>query len=309
MASASAFSAPPRFLHRAWNIAWWTVRAFFSDNVPRLGAALAFYTTIAMAPLLVLAIAAAGIVFEENDARTRVMAEIDQLAGHHAAEALRSVQQPAARAQTTVATTVGGITLVIGALSVFKHLQDALNLIWRRDAEQIKGWRLVLKRRVFSFGLVVVTGLILLISLIVSATLSWAAQKEFLGSLGSAVGQGLNLLTSYGVATFLFATVFKVLPDAPVRWREVWFGAAVTAALFTAGKYLLGVYLARASAAAAYGAAGSVITLLLWTYYAAQIVLLGAEFTRIQAVTHGGRTPLPREEKQSRKTSRATGKA
>ncbi len=289
---------------------WWTLRAFFNDSVPRLGAALAFYATIAVAPLLVLTIAVAGTVFHESNARSRVLGEIEHLAGHQAVMALSSIETPEARSGNTVATVIGLLTLALGGFSVFLHLQDALNVIWRTDARAMGGWRNLIKRRLFSFGLVVATGFILLVSLIVSAGLNWLAQAHvFQSGLFREISEPLNHALSFAVTTFLFAMVFKVLPDRSIKWRDVWLGAAVTALLFTLGKSLLALYLAHASRAAFYGVAGSVITLLLWTYYAAQIALLGAEFTRIQATTDGGRNPPDESPALERKVSPSPGEA
>lgn len=276
-------------LRRIGRLGFWTVRAFINDNVPRLGAAIAFYTTIAVAPLLVLTLALAGLFFEKNEARERVFEQVEQLAGPRAVEAIESIEPPDARGANTLATSVGAVALVFGALRVFRQLQDALNEIWRVPPPSDKGWRNFLKRHLLSFGLVVATGFILLVSLVVSAGLSWVAQQQVLSELPLFWSRLVNIALSFAVITFLFATLFKLLPNAPVGWRDVWLGAAVTAVLFNLGKYALGLYLARATIASSYGVAGSLITLLLWTYYAAQIALLGAEFTRIENASAGGR--------------------
>jgi membrane protein len=290
-------------LRRTGRILVHTAKAYIDDNVSRLGAALAFYTTTAVAPLLVLAIAVAGVVFHEGGARQRVMIEIERLAGHAAGQAIEKVQNPAATTTGSIATSIGVVTLVFGAFGVFYHLQDALNSIWRVQAPPRIGWRALLKQRLFSFATVLATGFLLLVSLIVSAGLSWLGGEAvaFFGLPPLAL-QAMNNGLSFAVVTFLFAMIFKLLPDAPVPWRHVWLGAVVTAFLFTAGKSLLGMYLGKATVTSAYGAAGSLIVLLLWCYYAGQIVFLGAEFTRVTALSDGGRdfTPLaaPAERKR-----------
>lgn len=267
-----------------------TAHAFFADNVSRLGAALAFYTTLAVAPLLVIAIAVAGIVFEENEARRRVIGEIQDLAGSQALEVIKSVQNPAATSTGMIATIIGAATLVFGALGVFQHLQNALNSIWRVPASRSQGWAALLRERLFSLATVLVTGFLLLVSLIASATLSWlGAQTVTRLGLPVLALQVTNNAISFGIVTVLFALIFKLLPDTPVRWKHVWLGAAVTALLFTFGKAGLAFYLGRTQLTSAYGAAGSLVALLLWCYYAAQIVFLGAEFTRITALSNGGR--------------------
>jgi membrane protein len=266
-------------------------RAFVDDNVSRLGAALAFYTTTAIAPLLLLAVAAAGMVFHGEAARREIITEVALLAGRQAGQALEAVQSPNAPTSTSViGTIIGVLTLGFGAFGVFYHLQDALNSIWRVQIPASVGWRAFLKRRVFSFATVLATGFLLLVSLIASAVLSWLG-----GTLVARLGlppvalQLANNALSLIVITFLFAMTFKLLPDTHVPWRHVWLGAIVTAFLFTIGKALLGAYLGRTNVTSAYGAAGSLIVLLLWCYYAGQIVFLGAEFTRVATLTHGGR--------------------
>ena len=267
-----------------------TVQAFAADNITRLGAALAFYTTVAVAPLLVLSIAMAATVFGEGEARQQVIGEIERLAGSQASAAVAAVQSPAATTTGMLATLLGVGTLIFGTLGVFTQLQDALNAIWRVPPHPAKNWWHYLQRRIFSLATVMVTGFLLLVSLVASAMLSWlgaqTAQRLGLPVVGlQAVNNGL----SFCVITSLFALVFRLLPDTRVLMRHVWVGAAVTALLFTAGKAVLGIYLGRAGLTSAYGAAGSLLVLLLWCYYAAQIVFFGAEFTRVTALSNGGR--------------------
>ena len=292
-----------RPLTRLSRVVMRTIQAFFDDNITRLGAALAFYTTIAVAPLMVLAIAAAGILFDETTARERVLAEITNLAGTPAGSAIQSVQSPAATNTGMIATILSAVTLIFGAFGVFRQLQDALNSIWRVEAPPGRGWWWFLKRRLFSLATVIVTGFLLLVSLVASAAISWM-ETRMVGIIELPVGliQIANLVFSLGVVTFLFALIFRLLPDRSIPWRHVWFGAALTAFLFTAGKTILGFYLSRAALTSAYGAAGSLIVLLLWSYYAAQIVFLGAEFTRVATLSHGGRdfSPLDAPEEQKR---------
>ena len=290
-------------IKRSGRISLKTVQAFAADNVARLGAALAFYTTVAVAPLLVLSIAMAGTVFGAGEARQQVIGEIARLAGAQAGAAVAAVQSPAATATGMLATLLGVGTLIFGGLGVFTNLQDALNAIWRVPPQPAKGWWHFLKRRLFSLATVIATGFLLLVSLIVSAVLSWlgteTAQRFGLPVFGL---QLVNNVISFGVVTSLFALVFRLLPDTRVQMRHVWIGSSVTALLFTVGKSLLGIYLGRASLTSAYGAAGSLLVLLLWCYYVAQIVFLGAEFTRVTALSNGGRdfTPLAEPAELSR---------
>jgi membrane protein len=290
-------------IRRSGRILVRTVHAFASDNIIRLGAALAFYTTVAVAPLLVLTIAMAGTVFGKSDARQQVIGEIKRLAGSQASAALDAVHSPDAAASGVLATLLGVGTMIFGTLGVFNQLQDALNAIWRVPPKPATGWWHFLKGRLFSLATVIVTGFLLLVSLIASAMLSWlgtqTAHRLDLPVFGLEL---VNNAISLGVVTALFALVFRMLPDTPVRVRHVWIGAAVTALLFTVGKTLLGYYLGRASLTSAYGAAGSLLVLLLWCYYAAQIVFFGAEFTRVTALSNGGRdfTPFAKPAESSR---------
>jgi membrane protein len=287
---------------RALKILARTGKAFFDDNITRLGAALAFYTTVAVAPLLVLAIAVAGFFFDEQSAREKVLGEIQTLAGPQAGEAIATVQSPAQSQTGRTTTVVGALTLLFGAFGVFHHLQEALNSIWRVKPPATVGWRGFLKRRVFSMATVIMTGFLLLVSLVASAMLSWLSGQALARyELPTLVLQIVNNLLSFGMITFLFALIFKLLPDTPIRWRNVWLGAAVTALLFTAGKILLARYLGRAEVASGYGAARSLIVLLLWCYYAAQIVFLGAEFTRVSTLSNGGRDFSPLDAPAERK--------
>jgi len=301
--------APARatLLRRTGRILAWTGKAFFTDNITRLGAALAFYTTVAVAPLMVLTIAVAGFFFEETEAREKVIGEIESLAGAHAGKAIESVQavqSPTDAPAGTTATALGIATLIFGAFGVFHHLQDALNSIWRVKPPVSKGWWSFVRPRLFSFAAVVGTGFLLLVSLVASAMLSWLSAQTFARfELPVLVLQTVNNLLSFGMLTFLFAMIFKLLPDTPVRWHNVWLGAVVTALLFTVGKSLLGLYLGRASVTSGYGAARSLIVLLLWCYYAAQIVFLGAEFTRVTALSKGGRDFSPLTEPEQRERS------
>jgi membrane protein len=297
-APSAALPAPAELAHatltrRVLCILKRTGQAFLDDNVTRLGAALAFYTTIAVAPLMVLSVAVAGFFLDENIARDTVVSEIRSVIGEPAAVAVASLDSPTDRPAGIAATAFGAATLVFGAFGVFRHLQDALNSIWRASPPQLHFLALV-KYRLSSLAVVLVTGFLLLVSLILSAALNFAAAQAF-GQIGFSATwlELLNTGLSFCAVTVLFALVFKLLPDTRVPWRHVWLGSLVTAGLFTLGKSVLAFYLARATVASAYGAASSIIALLLWCYYAAQIVFLGAEFTRVTTLSNGGRDFAP----------------
>ena len=264
-------------LFRTALAAWW------NDNVPRLGASLAYYTLFAVGPILLVAIAIAGLVFGDEAVRGQLVGQMDQLVGREGARAVQALLAGASQRKAGVlATVIGGVTFVVAATGAFLELQAALNTIWRvkpRPGVNLKGFLL---DRLRSFGLVVAIGFLLMVSLAVSAAL--AALSGWLGRRSPGLPllwNAVNVLISLGVITVLFAMLYRFLPDVRLRWRDVWIGALVTAVLFTIGKQLIGLYLGQSSTASSYGAAGSVVVLLLWVYYSSQIVLLGAEFTRV----------------------------
>ena len=270
---------------------WW------NDEVPRLGASLAYYTLFSLAPILVIAIAIGGLVFGEEAVRGEIVGQIQGLLGRRGAEAVQSMLEGAARPSSSVAATVVGvITFFITATGAFLELQTALNTIWRvKPVATGSFFRTLVMQRLISFALVVALGFLLVTSLLVSAAL--AAVHKYMGNAFPGVvvlWEALNVVVSLGVITLLFAMVYKVLPDVKLTWGDVWIGGLVTAGLFTIGKLLIGLYLGTTSIASAYGAAGSVIVILVWVYYSAQVVLLGAEFTR-EYVEMFGRKPPPEE--------------
>lgn len=279
-----------RILRRAL-AGWW------NDDVPRLGASLAYYTLFALAPILVVAIAIGGMIFGAEAVRGEIVGQIQGLVGRDGAQAVQAMLEGAAKPSSTVAATVAGlITFFLGATGAFLELQTALNTIWRvKPKADGSFFRMLVMQRVISFGLVVALGFLLVTSLLVSAGL--AAVHSYMGSAFPGVAvlwEALNVVVSLGVITLLFAMVYKVLPDRKLAWGDVWVGALVTAGLFTVGKLLIGLYLGTTSIASTYGAAGSVIVVLVWVYYSAQVILLGAEFTR-EYVDVFGKRPPPEE--------------
>lgn len=264
-----------------------TVKEWSEDKVPRLGAALAYYTMFAMAPLLIIAIAIAGFVFGEEAARGRVTSELGSLINDDAAamveELILSARRPAAG---IVATIVGVVTLLLGASGVIGQLKDSLNTIWEVAPKPGRGILSLLKDRFLSLGLVLGMGFLLLTSLVLSAVLDAVSDFAFGDDAGVAL-QVLNFVVSFVVVTLLFAVIYKVLPDVKIAWRDVWIGAVVTAFLFNVGKFLIGQYLSRSTTASIFGAAGSLILVLLWIYYSSQILFFGAEFTQVYANRFG----------------------
>ncbi|MGH7529734.1 MAG: YihY/virulence factor BrkB family protein [Gemmatimonadales bacterium] len=270
---------------------WAAAKGWSKDNVPRLGASLAYSTLFAIAPILLIAIAIAGAVFGAEAVRGEIVGQIDQLVGTEGAEAVQSLLRGASTDRTgTFAVIIGTITVVLASTGAFLELQHALNTVFRVKTDRLKsGITQVLKKRLRSFGLVISIGFLLLVSLAVSAALAAVTARLERHGFGTPLLWEVSYVAmSLGVVTFLFALIYRFLPDVRLEWREVWIGAFVTALLFSLGKHFLGLYLGRSSFASSYGAAGSIILLLLWVYYSAQIVLFGAELTRVYAEHYGG---------------------
>ena len=269
------------------------IAAWWNDNALRLGASVAFYTLFAIAPILIVVIAIAGTVFGPEAVRGEIVGQIDGLVGREGGQAVQALLQGAARREdNVVAAILGGITFVLTACGAFLELQAALNAIWRVAPAPDGQLKDFLVDRLRSFGLVIAIGFLLMVSLAASAAI--AAVGAWLGGWTSGtplVLQALNLALSLVVTTTLFALLFKFLPDVQLVWRDVFTGAMVTAVLFTGGKEVIGFYLGQSSTASSYGAAGLVLVVLLWVYYSSQILLVGAEFTRIYADRERGVVP------------------
>jgi membrane protein len=273
---------------KAFSIVKETLRSFWKERPMQLAAALSYYTLLSLAPLVLVTVAIAGLVFGREAVQGRLVEEMRGLVGEAGAEVIQMVLQSAAESGANkLSLGIGLFTLLLGATTVFVQLQVAFNQMWNVEAAPAHGGGALLnfiKKRLLSLAMVLGVGFLLLVSLVVSAALS---------ALGAWAGSGLdalpivlqigNALVSLAVVTLLFGMMFKYLPDVELAWRDVWFGALVTAALFTAGKYLIGLYLGRASIGSAYGAAGSVVVLLVWVYYASLIVFFGAEMTQVHA--------------------------
>jgi membrane protein len=265
-----------------------------NDKAPRLGAALAYYAIFSIAPLLVIAIAIAGMVLGEEAAQGQISAQVQNLVGTQGGEAVETMVKSANKPGAgTIGSALGIGMLLFGAAALFGQLQDALNTIWEVQPKPGRGaWGFV-RDRFLSLTMVLGVAFLLLVSLIVSSAL--AAVGTLLGDWQTGT-VGLIVTTSLDVVvvTVLFALIYKYLPDAVIAWRDVWFGAAVTAVMFSLGKFLIGLYLGRAGVGSAYGAAGSLAVLLVWLYYASQIFLFGAELTKAYANHLGSRiTPKP----------------
>ncbi len=278
-----------RVVNSAWGLATATMQGFVADRVPRLAASLAYYTLFSLAPVLVIAAGIAGVAFGEDAARGQIVQQMQGLIGREGAEAVQAVLRQANHGQGLAATVLGVITLLVGATGAFVELQDALNTIWGVVPKPGHAVLDLLKIRLLSFLMVLVIGFLLLVSLVLSAGLE-AVATYVQGSLAveAELMQAVNSVFTFVVITVLFALIYLVLPDARIGWRDVWVGAALTAVLFSLGKSLIGLYLARSSITSMYGAAGSVVILVIWVFYTATILFLGAEFTRVYATRFGG---------------------
>lgn len=269
---------------------WKALQAWQADKAPRLGAALAYYTLFAMSPVLLVVIAIAGLVFGPEAVRGEIVTQIDGLIGTEGAHTVQRMLEYAYRPREgRLASIVAGVTFALAVTGAFLELQAALNTVWRVKPQPKPGIDVVdfVRRRLRSFALVATIAFLLMVSLVVSAGLS--ALAAWLGRRAAALPvllQIANQVVSLGIMTALFAALYRVLPDVKLRWRNVLVGGFVTAVLFTAGKYLIGLYLGRSAVTSAYGAAASVVVLMIWVYYTAQIVLLGAEFTRVYSEHH-----------------------
>jgi membrane protein len=269
-----------------WMLLKNTAREWQEDKVSLWAAAIAFYTIFSLAPLLIIAIAITGAVFGQEAAQNQIVEQIQGLIGFQGAQAVQAMIQNAQQPGSggILATVFGIATLLLGASGVFGQLQEALNTIW--DIQPRPGINLknFLQKRLLSFAIVLVIGFLLLVSLIVSAIL--AAIANYFGHLFPQwiqLGRILNLIFSLGGATLLFALLYKVLPDINIAWSNIWIGSATAALLFTIGKFLIGLYLGNSSIGSSYGAASSLVIVLIWVFFSAQVLLLGAEFTQVYA--------------------------
>jgi membrane protein len=266
-----------------------TAVEWVKQRIPRLGAALAFYTLFALAPLFVIVLALAGLWFGEEAARRELFSQVSNLVGSEGSEAIQALVSAAHKPKSgLLATVVGIVTLFVGATGVFVQLQDALNTIW--GVRQLPGrglWNFI-RNRLLSFSIIIGMGFLLLVSLVINAGLS-AFGKLMSGLLPAQeiIWQSVNFSISIFVTSLMFALIFKVLPDVKIAWRDVWVGAGLTALFFNLGQFLIGLYLGKGSVSSAYGAAGSLVVVVLWVYYSAQILFFGAKFTQLYASKFG----------------------
>jgi len=275
-----------------WRLLTQTAQSWLADYAPSMGAALAYYTLFSLAPLLLIVISVAGLMFGQDAARGEIAHQLSTLMGDTGAKAvqdlLASMDKPL---EGSLATALGLLMLFVGATSVFAELQDALDRIWRVAAlEPSRGWLALVRARLLSFGMILAIGFLLTVSLVAGAVLelmgNWL-QPVFGGWLTLAAL--VNAISSFLLVVAMFALIYKVMPRVQVQWQDVWTGAVFTATLFTFGKFLIGLYIGQSGVISGFGAAGSLVVVLLWVYYSAQIFLIGAEFTWVYANTYGSR--------------------
>ena len=292
---------PPVTLEALWFILRETFREWNEDKVPRLAAAQAFYSMLGVGPLLLIVISLAGLVFGRDAVAGYVFAEVRRLIGDVGAQAIQTIVINSRGSSAGIVAIFSFVALIISTIGYFAQLQDALNTIWNvegRPRGDIMGF---VKKRLLSFAMIGGIGFLLLTALVVSAGIS-AVAHLFAGSAPAVLLHLLNLVVSFAVITLLFAMIFKVLPDVDIRWRDVWIGSGLTALLFSVGKYFIGLYLGRSAFSSTYGAAGSLIVVLVWIYYSTQIFFIGAEFTQVYARYMGEQIIIKKGRRQAAAT-------
>jgi membrane protein len=279
-----------RYFKKIWNILVATFMGFINDNGLKLSASLAYYTVFSMAPLLILVISLISLFFSPGVATNKLYPEMAHYIGAEAAQQIQdALKHLQLSGKSTTAVVVGIITLLLGASSIFIEIQDSLNIIWRVKAKPKKGWLKLIENRFLSFSLIISLGFLLLASLLVNLLISalgtWV--EHFMHTITTLIIKGINLGITFIVISILFAIIFKFLPDVKIKWKEVRSGAFFTAVLFMLGQYAINLYVQYTAKTSAYGAAGSILVILVWIYYTAAILYIGAEFTQVYAEATG----------------------
>jgi membrane protein len=281
--------AEKRTLKTWWTLARSAASSWLDDYAPSMGAALSYYSVFSIAPLLLIVVSVAGLVFGEDAVRGELFAQLQGLMGGDAAKAIQSLLASVSKpTHGVIGTIVGLVVLLVGATTVFGELQDDLDRIWRAPARKKGGLWSLLRARLLSFGMILALAFLLMVSLVIGAVIS-ALGKWWGPMFGDweLLAQAVNLVVGFGLTTAIFAIIYKMMPRVHVQWHDVWVGALVTSILFTVGKFLIGLYIGKSGVASGFGAAGSLVIVFVWVYYSAQIFLLGAEFTWVYAKTLG----------------------
>lgn len=273
-----------------WQFVKTTINEWVEAEPFQLAAALSYYTLFSLAPLLLIAIGVAGLVFGREAAQNQIVETLQGMIGQDSAQTVQEMIQASNEKPKTgvLSTIIGFVALLFGAGGVVGQLQTSLNKVWEVTPKPGQGIWGFLRQRFFSFAMVLAIGFLLLVSLVVTAVLSsfTSMLSSFLGD-ATFVAHAIDILVSFGFVTLLFALIYKYVPDVEIQWRDVWVGAALTSILFTIGKYLIGLYIGTSGVSSTFGAAGSLITILVWVYYSSLIFFLGAEFTRVYATQYG----------------------
>jgi membrane protein len=277
-------------LKGTWELLKETFRGFTDDKITKLSGSLAYYTVFSMGPLLVVIISLCGLFLEREAVEGKIYSVLQGFVGQDTAAQLQDMIRNASIGdKSTVAVIIGGVTLLIGATTVFAEIQDSINSIWGLKPKPKRGWLKMLQNRFLSFSVIVSLGFLLLVSLSVTAIIEGIGtrlQASF-PDVTVVVFYVINLVLTLGISMLIFAVIFKVLPDAKIRWKDVFFGALVTAVLFLIGKFGISLYISQTKVGSTYGAAGSLVILLVWVYYSSIILYLGAEFTKAYALKYG----------------------
>jgi membrane protein len=273
-----------------WQFLKTTINEWVEAEPFQLAAALSYYTLFSLAPLLLIAIGVAGFVFGREAAQNQIVETLQGMIGQDSAQTVQEMIQAANEKPKTgmLSTIIGFVALLFGAGGVVGQLQTSLNRMWEVTPKPGQGIWGFLRQRFFSFAMVLAIGFLLLVSLVVTAILSsFTAMLSSLLGDATFVAHAIDIIVSFGFVTLLFALIYKYVPDVEIQWRDVWVGAALTSILFTLGKYLVGLYIGTSGVSSTFGAAGSLITILVWVYYSSLIFFLGAEFTRVYATQYG----------------------
>ncbi|MBC7746170.1 MAG: YihY/virulence factor BrkB family protein [Flavobacterium sp.] len=286
------FKNTGKWLKKSLSILKASLVAFTDDKALKMSASLAYYTVFSMAPLIMILISLAGFFYGKDAIQNRVFNELNGLVGNEAALQIQDIIKNIALAQNTnFAIAIGFITLFLGATGVFIEIQDSINQIWRVKAKPKKGWKKLLINRFLSFSMIISLGFLLIVSLIINGVILALSERlnHFFPDITIFVVQIVNASITFVVISALFAIIFKFLPDVIISWKDVRVGAIFTALLFTLGRYLIGLYIEKVGPGSTYGAAGSLIVILVWVYYTSAILYFGAEFTQVYAQSYGGR--------------------
>lgn len=284
-------------LKNSWTLFYKAFNAFWDDNALKMSASLAYYTIFAIAPLLLIIVSLAGIIYGQEAAQGKIFAELNKFVGSGAADQIQEIIKNISNSQGTgLALIIGFVTLFIGTTGVFVEIQDSINEIWRVKAKPKKGWIKLITNRILSFSMVIGLGFLLIVSLVINGLVLALSEKLqiYFPDITILVINIFNLVLTFVVISALFGIIFKFLPDVLIDWKDVRIGAFFTALMFMAGKFVIGLYIEKVGPGTTYGAAGSLIVILIWVYYTSAILFFGAEFTQVYADCYGGKIkPAP----------------